>query len=220
MIAIKNSYFKDPDGNRYFRRNASSVVIGGYGEGKTPLTEANYLSVDGHIAYDHLKGKIQKTGPVNIDWAHESKADIEAYVKYFFVAGGKANFTHEKAKEANLKLVRFFINAEPLKNILNKDADKVRGAMKKEGNDARVCSSIYVAMSGELAERFNTSMGLEVSGTLPGDLSITATGGAGWSGSEKVTFSPGTVFAYALHKVKKWNGDHIEDLEDDWQGFN
>ena len=222
MIEIKDSYFKATDGNRYFRRNALAVAVGVYGEKKEPVTEANYLAVDGNIKFNLLDGKIKKLTPVEIDWERERKADVEANVEWYFVVGGTAKFNHGKAIEAHLKLIRFHIEAHALETVLNKEANKVRESLKKEGNDARVCSSIWVVMSGVLAERFNTSVGLEVSGSVSEGLSLTAKGGASWSGSEKITFSPGTVFAYGLHKVKKWDGDKIDEggLEDDWQGFN
>ena len=220
MIEIKDSYFKASDGNRYFRRNAPAVEVGANGEKKAPLTEANYLAVDGHIKYDLLSGKIKKQAPVEIDWSREKKSDVEAYVDYYFVAGGTAKFTHEKAVEAHLKLMRFNIEQSTLQQVLNNDAAQVRNSMKNEGNDARVCSSTWVVMSGDLAERFNTSAGLEVSGTTATGLSVTAKGDGSWTGSEKITFSPGTVFAYGLHKVKKWDGDKIKEMEDDWQSLN
>src|SRR4051812_33725942 len=86
MIKIKDSYFKASDGNRYFRRNAPAVEVGANGQKKTPVTEANYLAVDGHIKYDLLSGKIKKQAPVEIDWSRENKSDVEAYVDYYFVA--------------------------------------------------------------------------------------------------------------------------------------
>lgn len=219
MIQVRDSYFKAPDGNRYFRRNAPDVVVGSYGAKKEPVTQANYLSADGHIRFELLDGKIKKQPPVEVDWARESRADVEAEVKYYFVAGGTAKFTHQKAKEAHLKLMRFSIEAGHLENLLNKEANAVRKELKEEGNDARVCTSVWVVMSGELAEKFNTSLTLGASGTTADGLTITASGGGKWSGSEKIKLSPGTVFAYGLHKVKKWDGDKVEDLEDDWQSL-
>ena len=219
MIQIRDSYFKAPDGNRYFRRNAPDVAVGSYGAKKQPATQANYLAVDGNIKYDLLDGKIKKQAPVEVDWARESQADIGVDVKYYFIAGGTAKFTHQKAVEAHLKLVRFSIGAGDLENLLNKEANKVRQELKEEGNDARVCTSVWVVMDGKLAEKFNTSATLGVSGTTADGLTITANGGGTWSGSEKIKLSPGTVFAYGLHKVKKWDGDKVEDLEDDWQSL-
>src|SRR3954471_10612849 len=107
MIEIKDSYFKGPDGNRYFRRNSPSVSVGAYGQSKRPLTEPNYLSVDGHMRYDLLDGKLKQDPPVEIDWGRTSQADIGAGVKtYFDVGGVQASFSHEKAKNAHLKLIR------------------------------------------------------------------------------------------------------------------
>jgi hypothetical protein len=220
MVEIKDSYFKAPDGNRYFRRNAPSVEVGSHGKKKEPITQANSLAVEGHIKYDLLDGKIRDDPSVEIDWESESKADVEAHVELYFVLDGTSTFNYETAKQAHLKLKRFYIEQGALQRVLNNDANKVREAMKDEGNDARVCSSIWVVMSGEIAERFDTSKTSEVSGTVSEGLSVTVQGGAEWSGSETITFSRGTVFAYGLHKVTDWDGDVINDMTPDWQSFN
>jgi hypothetical protein len=39
-----------------------------------------------------------------------------------------------------------------------------------------------------------------------------------WIGIDRA--GGGTIFAYGLHKVKKWDGERVEDLEDDWQSLN
>jgi hypothetical protein len=51
------------------------------------------------------------------------------------------------------------------------------------------------------------------------ELQVTVTGGK--YGSETITLSPGTTFAYKLHKVKDWNKGktQIEDMEADYQGM-
>ena len=92
-------YFKDPFGNRYFRRNSSSVSVGAFGPKKEP----------------------------------------------------------EKAKTAQLKLVRFPVDASPMETVLNTQATTVRAQMKDEGNDARICSSAYVVVSAALGQRFATA---------------------------------------------------------------
>lgn len=221
MVNIKDNFFKAPDNNRYFRRNAPAVSVSSYGQKKEPLTEANYLAVEGHPRYEYLDGRIKTDKSVQIDWERENKADVEAHVDHYFDVGGvKLNFNYNKAKSANLKLIRLSIDEGPLKKMLNNEAKVVRDAMKKEGKDARICSSTWIVVSGQLGERFDTKVGLEVSGSTSEGLKITAKGGGSWSGSETITFSPGTVFAYGLHKVKKWNGDLIADMEDDWHGPN
>jgi hypothetical protein len=220
MVAIKDNYFKAPDGNRYFRRNSPAMAIGKFGEKKEPATQANYLAAEGNIRYEFLDGKIMKSKPVDIDWARENKSDVEASAeKYFDLGGVTGGFSYEKAKEARLKLVRFHIDAGPLERVLNNEADTVRRELKKEGKDARVCTSAWVVMSGKLAERFETGVDLSVSGTTKEGLKITVNGDGRWGGSETITFYPGMVFAYGLHKVKKWNGDKVDQLEDDWQSL-
>ena len=220
MIQIKDNFFKAPDGNRYFRRNSPRVEVGSYGEKKTPLTQANYLAVEGHVKFSYLDSKLKKENPGKIDWSRCSKADVEADVKtYFDLCGVKLNFTHQKAKEAELELMLIYINEGALKKVLNKDAHKVRQEMKKEGKDARICSSVWVVMSGRLAKRFSTSVDLNASATTAKGLKITAKGGAQWEGTETIELTSGTVFAYGLHKVKKWKGDEIDDLDDDWQSL-
>ena len=221
MVAIKDNYFKAPDGNRYFRRNSLAVAIGKHGAKKEPLTQANYLEAEGSIRSEHLEGKIIKLPPVEIDWARENRADVEGEVKqYFDLGGAKGGFSYEKAKDMRLKLVRFHIEPGALKRILNNDADIVREALKNEGKDGRVCTSLWIVMSAKLAERFETGVDLSVSGTTKEGVKITVKGNGKWSGSESITFAPGTAFAYGLHKVKKWDGDKVEDLEDDWHSLN
>jgi len=221
MVEIKNSYFKDPFGNRYFRRNSSSVSVGAFGEKKEPWTEANYLSVDGHMRYEFLDGKLKQDPAVSIDWNGTSQADIGAAVTTFFDVGGVlGTFSSEKARSAQLKLVRFHVDANPLENVLNSQARTVRDQMKDEGNDARICSSAWVVVSAELGQRFATATAIKVEATTTQGLKITAQGGKTWSGSESIVLGAGTVFAYGLHKVKKWDGERVEDLEDDWQSLN
>ena len=221
MVEIKDSYFKDTDGNRYFRRNSSSVSVGAFGPKKQPWTQANYLEVDGHVRYDYLDGKIKSGSPVSIDWNAASQADIGTAVTTFFDVGGvEGSFSSEKARTAQLKLVRFHVDAGPMENVLNTQAKAVRGQMKDEGNDARICSSAYVVVSAALGQRFATAAEINVTATTTQGLKITAQGGGSWSGSESIVLGPGTVFAYGLHKVAKWDGDTIGDLEDDWQSFN
>ena len=138
----------------------------------------------------------------------------------FDVGGVEGTFSSEKAKTAQLKLVRFHVDASPMETVLNTQAKTVRAQMKDEGNDARICSSAYVVVSAALGQRFATATEIKVTATTTQGLKITAQGGGTWTGSESIVLGPRTVFAYGLHKVTKWDGERIEDLEDDWQGLN
>ena len=218
MVQIKDSHFTAPDGNRYFRRNASALSIGKWGEKKQPLTQANYLEVVGNVRYSLLEGKIRKSTPYVIDWSRESRADVEASATVYYTVDGTAAFSQSRAKEAALTVIRFHVEGGELTRTLN-DADVVRDGMKREGSDARICSSIWVVMSGELAERFATSVELGVSASASNGLSVSVAGGGTWQGEERITLSESAVFAYGLHKIESWKGDLVGTVEDDWQSL-
>jgi hypothetical protein len=212
-------------GMKFFRGEAYRVRIGTYGEKKDPLGPKAYLDVESHVKLSYLKN-IGKMGPVEVDWARQSKADVatDGDVKYLAVTGKVAgSFNYENAKSAKLKLMSFYIEEGTLKQILNGPADGARSFLAKEGGDGRIVSQIFVAMEAQLAETFSTAGSL--SSEAEGDvLAVTAKGGVsasgGAHGSSTIILAPNTTFAYKLMKVKDW--DHgknkIEDLEADYKG--
>ncbi len=218
MIEIKDSHFKGPDGNRYFRRNAIALGIGKWGEKKTPLLQANYLSVEGNVRYSLLAGKVSKSPPYIIDWSRENRADVEATASVYYTVEGTAAFDFSRAKDADLKLIRFHVDGGNLTRLLN-DADVVRDKMKQEGSDARICSSVWVVMSGELSERFATGVRFDVQANITEGLSVGVEGGGSWKGEERITLSENAVFAYGLHKISSWKGDLAGSTEDDFQAM-
>jgi hypothetical protein len=218
MIEIKDSHFKGPDGNRYFRRNAISLGIGKWGPKREPLLQANYLEVEGNVRYSLLEGKLSKSPPYGIDWARANRADVEATATVYHTIKGTATFDYERAREANLQMIRFHVDGGELTRLLN-DADGVRDKMKSEGNDARICSSVWIVVSGELAERFSTGVRFNVKANISEGLSVGVEGGATWSGEERITLSESSVFAYGLHKIDRWKGDLVGDVKDDWQSL-
>jgi NAD(P)-dependent dehydrogenase (short-subunit alcohol dehydrogenase family) len=107
----------------------------------------------------------------------------------------------------------------PTAKRLNKDADGARKFLAEEGHDGRIVSEVWV-VDAELGEHFAaygaTSASVQAFGS---SLDVTVTGGK--YGSQTITLSPGTTFAYKLHKVKDWNKDktQIEDMEADYKGM-
>ena len=119
-----------------------------------------------------------------------------------------------------MQLISLAISPGPLKTMLNKDADGARKYLAEEGNDGRIVSEVWVVVDMELGEHFSAFGESSASVSAFGNsLNFTATGGK--YGSQTVTVSEGTTFAYRLHKVKKWNKDktQIEEMEDDYKGF-
>lgn len=208
---------------RYFRGDAEDVVLGSYGEKKNPIGAKAFLAVEGRVKRDFLEDRIDYVTTADIDWSRESKADVEATAGLKVFGSGKkaaASFDFEKAKTANLKLAKFRIMERPLKQMLNEDANAARNYLAREGHDGRIVSEVWVLMEGQLASSFATAAGGKISASVAGnDLEVSANVGA--SGSETITLSPGTTFAYAMHKVKSWNHGkkRIEDMEGDFHGL-
>jgi hypothetical protein len=218
-VKIKDSYFKY-GGVKYFRGKSENVQLGSYGEKKTPAGKPNYLAIEKNIKTQHLdSAKVKVAGPFNIDWSKQSKKHVEATggLKFFKNSGGTAALTHKKAKQAKLKLMKFFIHEGAMKTTLNKQADGARSYLKKEGKDGRVVTEVWVVMEAKLANSISNAGSVSASSGNNG-IKIKARGET----TETITLAPGTTFAYLMHKVKKWNKGKkkITDMEDDQKGLN
>ncbi|RMF32078.1 MAG: hypothetical protein D6752_00910 [Candidatus Nitrosothermus koennekii] len=215
------SHFFKYNNLKYFRDGAENIEMCSFGEKKDPLGPKSYLSVEGKVARKHLEGRIKKIPSVDIDWSKQSKADVEAnglIPVYGIPVKVGTTYSYEEAKSADLKLIKFVIDEGPLKKMLNNDANAARNYLADEGKDGRIVSSIWVVMEGKLARHFD-SVGSISANAAGSNLEITASGGV--AGSQTITLSEGTTFAYAMHKVKKWNKGktEIEDMEDDYHGI-
>jgi hypothetical protein len=209
--------------NRYFRGNAHIVKLGTCGEKKDPIGPKAYIDPELDVAARHLVGRVQKGQPVTIDWSREAQADVEIdglKIKVYGVnTTTAAEFSYERLRTAQLKLINFWIDEGSLKTILNTDADTARSYLAREGSDGRIVSEVWVVMSAELGDHFagSGSLSVSVDGT---DTKITASGGA--KGTQSIVLSKGAVFAFKMHKVTKWNSGktRIEDMEADYKGFS
>lgn len=206
----------------YFRGKAENVEMGSYGEKKTPFGGAPYLSVQNKVKSEYLNGRVKFATRCEIDWSKQSQAAVEANDISYFGLGvkGAVSGSYSKAKSASLDLVKLAIDEGPLKTMLNNDASGARNFLRDEGGDGRIVPEIWVVMEAKLAEHFQTSGSISVSGTVNGvSADITASGGS--QGTQTITISKGSTFAYLLFKVKKWNSGKtkIEDLEDDTVGL-
>lgn len=207
---------------KYFRGNAHLVEIGTYGEKKDPIGAKAYLDTEGTVKREYLAPRVDKGRPVGVAWEQTTKAELEVngLVPVFglniSVAG---TYDHGEVKAADLKLFNLSIAETPLKQMLNNDAVNVRKFFAAQGNSARIVSEVWVVMEAELAEHFNTSGAIMV-GVKGVDMNVTAKGGK--HGTQTITLSKGSVFAYKLHKVKDWNKDktQILGMEADYKGMN
>ncbi len=209
------------NGVKYFRDAAENVEIAAYGEKTDPLGPKASLNVHHQVAREHLKGRVRDVTVASIDWSSQSRGEVEisAALKYFTASGsGTASFSYEKAKSARLKLAKFVIDEGDLRAMLNNDATGARRFLAQEGNDGRIASSVWVVLEGELAESFSAAAkstgSITASLTKAAELQITASHSGSQQSSSTVVLRRGVVFAYAMHKVKKWNKDktRIEEL--------
>lgn len=217
-------YRFETGGMSYFRGNAHLVELGTYGQKKDPIGAKAYVDPQSKVTADKLASRVKVGKPVKIDWSKVSKVDLEAEgVLKFFGLGkkGAASFTHEQARTAKLELLNFSISEGPLQQLLNTDADGARGFLADEGDDGRIVSEAWVVVSVELGQHFAThaaaSAGVKAFGS---SLDVSVSGGQ--QGTQTITLSAGTTFAYKLHKVKDWNKGktQIENMEADYKGMS
>ncbi len=219
---ITKHYFKYGN-KKYFRSKAEDITMGAAGKKYDPIGANAYLAVEDRVQRRHLEKRVRYSTTSTIYWSKESKSDVDANgtFKFFGInlkTGKSASYS--SAKSANLKLVKFVIDEGPLKRMLNNDANIIRNYMADEGKDARIVSMIWIVVEAELAEHFKKYARSNTSVKAMGqELEITVSGGS--KGSQTIRVSPGTCFAYAMHKVKKWNKGktRIEDMEDDFKGM-
>jgi hypothetical protein len=220
---ITENYFEF-ENLKYFRGNAHLVQPGTFGRKKDPIGPKAYIDPYGHVRPEYLIDRVNSGPTIAVDWNQTTKAalEINGLLKYFGLNGKiETNVSYEKAKTANLRLANFFINEGPLKTMLNTDADAARCYLADEGHDGRIVAEGWVWMEGELAEHFSTyaSTSLTVSKGEGESVKLSVTGGK--YGSQSISISPGTVFAFKLYKVKDWNKGktQIDALTTDYHGI-
>lgn len=219
---VKDNYL-DLGNQKYFRVNAHIIRIGSYGKKKDPLGAKASIDPHNKIKVEHLTEHIQLGSTQVVDWSQgfQAGASVEAPVKYFGVNGKVGVAANaEKAAGAHLKLVNFYMMPAALQRVLNNEASGAKKFLAEEG-DGRVVSEIWVAMEAELANSFNVSGSISAQAKAAGQ-EVEVTLSAGKYGSQTLVLSPGTTFAYKLHKVTKWidNKTKIDTIEADYYGMS
>jgi len=208
--------------NKYFRGNAHLVEPGTYGEKKDPLGAKAYIEPAGKIKPVHLDKRLKFNTRTKVDWASVSSGELTADADLNYMSLGKSGslgFTLGDAKAAKLELVNFSIDENPLISMLN-EADIARDFLAKEGSDGRVVSELWIVTTAELSEYLGTTANLSVGVKALGSSAGLAISG-GKQSAFTLTMSPGTVFAYKMHKVSNWGKgkDSVDKVEADYKGF-
>lgn len=187
---------------------------------KQPLTQANYLEVQGHVAYDKLK--VREAGIIEIDFKQSKSSDVKAKLGTAVGhLGISADVAYTKLQNGDLKLVKFIVENESMKKTIN-DLQGVLNNLDRYGNDARIAHQIFVVLEAETATKVTTATTVTASGTSNG-VKLTVESKTKNSRNTTVTLSKGMTYAYLLVKIdwdKKAKDLRIEKLTDDQQSVN
>ena len=208
-------------GVAYFRAHAEEVEIGSIGELRQPIAKQNYLEVKDRIPVKE-EDVIQAT-VVDIDFDQTSKTDLSLGAAAI-VDGVPVKFSGDaafkKMRAGELKLVKFSITSNIMKQIANNSPEKLQD-LYRWGKNARIAHQVFIVMEASLANEFSKNIGLKISAGVEG-LNAEVGVGVASSGATKVVISKDTCFAYLLLKIK-WNKMQAEpkiiDLNDDQWGL-
>ncbi len=211
------------NGVKYFRGKSENIEIGAYGEKKDGLG-TTYLAVQSRVRAENLSGRVRYFTTADIEWEQTNSAAVEANGKFkIFGLDAKVGVegSYAKAKSAKLKLIKLGMEEGALTKMLNSEATGARKFLADEGGDARIVSEVWIVVEAVLAEHFASSGSVSAGVSAAGSAAVDVTASGGKQGSQTVTLSKGTTFAYMFHKVKTWNKDksRIEDMEDDSRGM-
>jgi hypothetical protein len=198
-VVVQNNHLTF-NGIKYFRGGSESVVIGAYGEKKTPVFGQNYLQVQSDIPAGKLV--VNSVTTVDIDFTKSSAGDIKVGLNVAGGYSGTADAAFSDLKTGKLKLVKFEMRLGDVTTVVNASPEVLKN-LKAYGNDARIAHQIFVVMEATMAKTFSTSGRLTFAKT-GGKFQISANAGGSTSGTTTVTLSPGTTYAYLLCKAD-WN---------------
>ena len=208
---------------KYFRENAHNVQIGSFGRKHDPIGARAYLEVEDHVNTEYLEGPVRYTTTASIDWSETTGADVGGnFVFKFFGLGrkGTLNADFGQAKAAKLQLMNIGMDEGPLKDMLNHHATAAREFLADK-HDGRIVSEVWIVLEAELANHFSAYADASTSVQAFGS-SVEVSAKGGRHGTQTISISPGTIFAYKLHKVTNWSKGkkQIEDMADDYKGWS
>ena len=208
------------EGVNFFRANASSLRLGSWGEKKQPLTQQNYLLLEGFVPVPKLK--LRKGITCEITNSRLSEQDIGLTLTVPGVGNLSAGAAADQLRTDKLKLVKFEVLPKDMADAANASPAVIDG-LRRVGNDGRLVHQVLVAMDPKSASLYSSASTIDatISG---GKFSLTAHAGGGTSGGTTISFESAT-FAYLLLKPKwdanqKNNWTRIVDWDDDQWSLN
>ena len=208
------------NGVNYFRGHADAVQFGDVGEKKTPITQENYLAVQGSVPRNRLR--IERATQIDIHAVSFGSSDIGASITIPDVGSFGPGTLARQLQDQTLTLVKLETLPKDIVAAANESPDVI-AELIRAGHAGRLVHQAFVILEMKTALNFTRSTRFEVSGSVK-SWAVTATGGTGGSRTV-VTITPGTTFAYLLLKPKwdasqKKNWKRIDDWEDDPWGLH
>lgn len=211
-------------GIAYFRGGAENVEIGSIGEKRSPITKQNYLEVKDRIPI--AKISMTRATVADIDFTKTSKSAFNTVVSA--IIGGvpvqlSGGATFDKLKSGELKLVKFTVSNNDLKNAIN-DLHKALHNLIEWGDNAQIATQVFNVIEAALANQFDNDVAVDLSIGVEG-LEAKVGGSGSTSGETSVQISKRTCFAYLLAKIdwdahQKKNITKAVDLDDDQWSFS
>ncbi len=198
---------------RYWRRGAESVLIGSWGEKKTPALAQSFLQPRAEVPTDGLV--VRRAADTKINFDGVSDDDIGVKLK---VLGGNViepRLLLQQGRSGDLELYKLELDPDALLKRINATPGLVERL--RDANHARIVNALWVVASATMGRSIGVAASLKVSAAPPGGVAITAD--VKHEASNDLTFTVGkdTAFAYSLVKPKI-RGTAVDELEVDEPG--
>lgn len=211
MPAKIRSRYIEFEGVKYFRNNASGVLLGAYGRKK--MLGGRMLEVDG-VFSGRLDGA--QVTPVEIDFNESSEADVAAGLELAGApVGGKASATVSGLRSGDFKLSLVRLTMNHVKQLAEADPEAL-DALNDNPHLGRVACAIFTVVSAQESTKLSAggelSLSLAELGTTLGPKGNRAT-------EAEVTFAPGSTYAYLLARPERDRQGQIVSFEMDQFGL-
>jgi hypothetical protein len=194
-------------GVKYRRKSAHDSNLGRYGKAR-----GKQMDFKNDAPAKWLDKNVKKGTVVNLTSKMEKSLKVQAAIKK---AKGKAKFN--SSRKAKLQLQYFSIkNESKIIDAINKNS-KIKTRLKDYGKGARIVTGIWVLIDGNESSNKCGSGSLSIK-KKSGSFSVSGSG----CSNNAYSFSPDTVMAYEISKVK-WKGagkkKRVVDLKMDKMEF-
>lgn len=188
------------EGVRYWRKKASEAKLGSVGQKMTPVGGKNYFQKIQDAPNGIYDVTIDGQTTITTDEAHEWSV-TPATSNVSGSVGGSG------AYQGKLTAYKMRIDLGNTSGDLRFETNRHNGhlnAVKNEGNGARLISAVWILVAADESKQECYSGDLTVSnGTMSVRTSASGCSSSTW------TIQPGSIIAYEMVKVDKWNDEEL-----------